>query len=238
MDAIDTIQSEKLAYWYFRLNGCLMIENLVVHPDHRGGQRTDVDIVGVRFPHRCELRCRPMIDDDVFRSERSKPLLFIAEVKLGECELNGPWTNSGAKNLERVLRWMGAIPTDSIGDVADALYKNHQFECDDYSFRLFAVGNQVNQRYSRERPNVIQLIWSEILEFIHKRFRDYWDEKKDHSQWDRVGRFLWDTAGSTQCTEFVQRIKAALVDDRGRRLIIPNASATARREGRVELQEH
>lgn len=59
---------EKVAYWYFRLNGFLQIENFVVHPSSRGGQRTDADLLAVRFPYRAErLIDNPndiMIDDE------------------------------------------------------------------------------------------------------------------------------------------------------------------------------
>ena len=61
------LDPEKVAYWYFRLNGFLQIENFVVHPGGRGGQRTDADQLAVRFPHRAEFLFdhpdRPMPDD-------------------------------------------------------------------------------------------------------------------------------------------------------------------------------
>jgi hypothetical protein len=45
------ISSERLAYWFLRLNGFLTIYNFIVHPeeaDLRGGypQQTDVDVMG------------------------------------------------------------------------------------------------------------------------------------------------------------------------------------------------
>ena len=45
-------QAERLAYWYLRLNGFLTIENFILHPRTTGKQKTDIDLVGVRFPHR------------------------------------------------------------------------------------------------------------------------------------------------------------------------------------------
>jgi hypothetical protein len=39
----DHLDPEKVAYWYFRLNGFF-----------RGGKQTDADLLGVRFPHRAE----------------------------------------------------------------------------------------------------------------------------------------------------------------------------------------
>jgi len=77
------IKSEKLAYWYLRLNGFLTIENFIVHPDDRGCQRTDVDILGVRFPNRSELFYYPMEDDNRLLSLSNKTLFILAEVKKG-----------------------------------------------------------------------------------------------------------------------------------------------------------
>ena len=53
------LTTEKVAYWYFRLNGYFQMENFIVHPTGKGGQRTDADLIGVRFPHRAER----LIDD-------------------------------------------------------------------------------------------------------------------------------------------------------------------------------
>jgi hypothetical protein len=44
--APDRLHPEKVAYWYFRLNGFFQIENFVVHPRGRGSQRTDADLLG------------------------------------------------------------------------------------------------------------------------------------------------------------------------------------------------
>src|SRR2546421_2682459 len=60
------IKSEQLAYWYLRLNGFLSIPNFVVHPDEGRRQRTDVDLLAVRFPYRSENLRRPMRDDSLF----------------------------------------------------------------------------------------------------------------------------------------------------------------------------
>jgi len=50
-----TLNPDTVAYWFFRLNGCSTITNFVVHPDRRGSQRTDVDVLAVRFPYRHEI---------------------------------------------------------------------------------------------------------------------------------------------------------------------------------------
>jgi hypothetical protein len=69
----------KIAYWYFRLNGFLTIENFVVHPKvgEQQSQRTEADLCGVRFPNRREM---DMDDDKPFQRKSAKPLFVIAEV--------------------------------------------------------------------------------------------------------------------------------------------------------------
>jgi type I restriction enzyme, R subunit len=38
---LDHLAPEMVAYWYFRLNGFLQIENFIVHPERRGGKLTE-----------------------------------------------------------------------------------------------------------------------------------------------------------------------------------------------------
>ena len=75
------ITAEQLAYWYLRLNGFLTVQNFIVHPDSGSEQRTDADVLGVRFPYRAELKPKPMIDDEPFTHIKDKPFIAIAEVK-------------------------------------------------------------------------------------------------------------------------------------------------------------
>jgi hypothetical protein len=91
------------------LNGFLQIENFVVHPERRGGQRTDADLLAVRFPFRAErLFDNPndILADDAQRMALSQDLIdiVIAEVKINQpCTLNGPWTRQDQQNVHRVM---------------------------------------------------------------------------------------------------------------------------------------
>jgi hypothetical protein len=69
------ITPEQLAYWYLRLNGFLTIRNFIVHPDAGSDQRTDVDILGVRFPYRAELSPHDMKDDELFTDVNDRPYI-------------------------------------------------------------------------------------------------------------------------------------------------------------------
>lgn len=90
------INPEKVAYWFFRINGCLTIENFVLHPErHEEGssQITDADLLAVRFPYGAELGLFSdhMEDHKAFESNE-KINLIIAEITREPCKLNGPWT--------------------------------------------------------------------------------------------------------------------------------------------------
>jgi hypothetical protein len=122
------LDPEKVAYWYFRLNGFLQIENFVVHPERRGSQRTDADLLAVRFPRRAErLFDDPndiMADDEQgLRLSHDWIDVVIAEVKTNQpCTLNGPWTQPDHQNVPRVLA--------AIGDTRDGIAFNQHFEAD------------------------------------------------------------------------------------------------------------
>jgi len=100
------MNAESIAYWFFRLNGCLTIVNFVIHPDIKGPQRTDIDILLVRFPYRREL---DMKDHEIFEQERKRIFVGIAEVKSSICNLNGPWINENQKNIHRAIKQIKAL---------------------------------------------------------------------------------------------------------------------------------
>src|SRR5262245_26085362 len=124
------LKPEKVAYWYFRLNGFLQIENFVIHPGRRGGQRSDADLLALRFPFRREFLFdmeHPMRDDvETLRLSPDLIEIVIAEIKTNEpCGLNGPWTNNDAENIHRVLAAIGCLrKDDEIRSAASMIYEN------------------------------------------------------------------------------------------------------------------
>lgn len=184
------IQPENLAYWFFRLNGFFTIPNFIVHPDRGFGQRTDIDIFGVRFPYRAELLENSMADSKEFLNF-SKPFIVIVEVKKDRCRLNGPWTRREEKNLHRVLSSLGAFTRDIIDEVANSLYEKGFYENELYHISLFCVGDRENPEIRRQYPAVPQLTWEKVANFIYNRFNKYREQKYSHSQWDDVGKKIW-----------------------------------------------
>ena len=188
------IDPEKVAYWYFRLNGFFQIENFVVHPTRRGSQRTDADLLAVRFPFRAERMFDDPTDimaDDVQRLALSGDLIdiVIAEVKTNQpCTLNGPWTRQDRQNVHRVLAAIGCLSPDRIETAAADIYRAGFYRGDALRIRLVAVGRGRSQDITTTYPEVMQLVWSEMLAFIWDRFHRYRQQKTQVDQWDPEGR--------------------------------------------------
>jgi len=194
------MNAESVGYWYLRLNGFLTIANFVVHPDEGPGQRTDVDILGVRFPYRRELVLgpHPMEDHAQLVNHTNLPMVVIAEVKSRRpCSLNGPWTKPPDLNLHRVLAAVGAFPEPELNLVATALYKQGRYTDNRYHVTLLCLGDRRNPHLLTRYPDVPQITWGEALEFIWHRFRSYERQKASHDQWDLVGKELWRLAMET-----------------------------------------
>lgn len=188
---------EKVAYWYFRLNGFLQIENFVIHPTHGGGQRTDADLLAVRFPYRAER----LIDDanDIMQDDEAGLALskdwidvVIAEVKTNQpCTLNGPWTDADKRNIHRVLAAIGCLTVHSIELAAADLYRTGQHEGENrVRIRLIAIGRDRNAELEARYPSIVQLIWPEMLGFIWGRFDAYRRQKAQVNQWDKDGQLI------------------------------------------------
>jgi hypothetical protein len=190
----DVLDPEKVAYWYFRLNGFFQIENFVVHPTSQGSQRTDADLLAVRFPFRTErLFDDPndvMVDDTKGLALSSDLIdIVIAEVKTNQpCTLNGPWTRSDRQNVHRVLAAIGCLPTHRIESAAADIYGMGFHHSDVCRIRLAAVGRIRSGEIEAAYPKVTQLLWSEMLAFIWDRLHRYRRQKTQVDQWDPVGR--------------------------------------------------
>lgn len=187
------IRSERLAHWFFRLNGFLTISNFVVHVDEGVGQHTDVDVLGVRFPHRAENQIRPMPDHRSFAGD-ARMQIVLAETKRALCRLNRAWTEPARGNLERILSAAGFMAPAQLPAVAASLYERGFWSEEGVSVRLVTVGGEHNRDLARRYPTVEQLFWlDDVLPFIHERFWAYRNEKRMHPQWDADAHALFNT---------------------------------------------
>ena len=192
------LDPEKVAYWYFRLNGFLQIENFVVHEvagKQRGNQRTDADLLGVRFRHRSEFLIdrpqEPMEDDPHLLLSPDLDDVVIVEVKANQqCALNGPWTNPTDRNMHRVLAAIGLAPQDAIDEVAKRIYDDGCIIFSGTRIRLVAIGDRQNSNLGQTYQGVVQLTWDDVLGFIYARFHRYQSQKRNVHQWDASGHLL------------------------------------------------
>lgn len=185
---------EDVAYWFFRLNGYLTIRNFIVHPDHRGPQRTDADLLALRFPWRAE---QSMVDFDL--DQDGRPLLLIVEVKAGGlCRLNGPWTEPAAGNLPLVLRAIGSYDSVELQRAASELYARGVYRGASTDMKLVAVAALLSPELAEHRSEVVQLTWDQILAFILERFALFRAQKAHHPQWDTAGQLLYSLAASSR----------------------------------------
>lgn len=190
----NNINPEKLAYWYFRLNGCFTIENFVIHPDRGRLQRTDVDIMAIRLPYRAELLQNPMEDDPLLLSEDNRIKLILAEVKQEVCNLNGPWTDRNRSNMQRAICAAGPFPMEKIEEAAKSLYDSGVYQNNNITMTLFCIGRRENRELHQKYPQVPQITWNHILDFIYDRFINYREQKSSHPQWDEYGSELYRNA--------------------------------------------
>jgi hypothetical protein len=173
--AFVMIGAVPLAYWYLRLNGFFATANIIVHPDSGTGanQRTDIDVFGIRFPHRAELLFNSMQDDPTILLSSWVPVIVVAEVTTAKCKLNGPWTNPKKQNMQRILRALGAFPSSA----TDAIANVGRFEDKQYLISLICFGSEQNLELADKYPSVPQLMWTHVKGFIHQRFAQYHREK-------------------------------------------------------------
>lgn len=201
------MKHELLTLWFLRLNGYFCVPNFIIHPDAPGPQRTDADVLALRFPHCLEVAGAPIPQDDTFIIGDRIDFL-VAEVKAGECRLNGPWAAPGPRNIQYVLRWMGFLERNNeLEDVAAALYddkkwdENHRRIC----VRIACFGRRPSAAHGMR--DVLQRTHLDSVRFIVDRFRRFQTEKADQRQWDgfirQVFGMAWKGATPEQIMEWV-----------------------------------
>jgi len=169
-----TNRCELLATWYLRFNGYFTVPDFVVHKDYRnrpGG--TDADILAVRFPNSCEYQRRFVFKHDAELVVGDKIDFVICEVKKGLCDLNDPWLAEERCNVEYVLRWMGFEDDEvTLNRIAGEIYHSGFTEsarscC---SVRFLAIGNKENLDLKKKMPEVSQILFSHVIDFLRSRF--------------------------------------------------------------------
>lgn len=191
-------RAEHVASWYFRLNGFLSIPCFVVHPDVvRRFPMTEADLIAVRFPYSTEVIAgRSMIDDHILTGLATAPqtLFLLVEVKTDLCNINGPWSDPGQGNMQRVIRRLGFAEPSGAEVIAQSMYSHLRWENSQTVLQYVAVGGRANDGRQRQYPQLVQITWNAIADFVFARFQQFPEKLSDdgrsiHEQWPDFGRF-------------------------------------------------
>ena len=195
------VSHEIVAGWFLRLNGFLATPNFIVHPDQAGNQITEVDLLGVRFPHRRELPQNPM--PDCFPSPHYQHLTYfiLGEVKSGRCAINRVLADRRSDALERVLSAVGALTREEALAACHSIWDIGHFANSGTLITHVCFGREIDERIQESFPAVPQVLWQDALGFIYDRFAEFRGPKGDHPQWDESGRFLWSAAARSDSRE-------------------------------------
>ncbi|MGD9693328.1 MAG: hypothetical protein AB7G17_08655 [Phycisphaerales bacterium] len=198
-----------VADWYFRLNGFLTWRNYILHKSQSGGGNplTDADIVGARYRYRSELATSskgPLHDDEVLAGVE----IAFCEVKSGQININGPWSNPSSGCIQEALRAVGCVDPKEVDSVASVLYSKR--EAIDGRCKIFAMGMRKPRDASQAVPNM--LLFCHVLRWIHNRFAKHGEFKKNVNSWDIVGRRLCNDA-ETPADKFVKQWIKLIRDD-------------------------
>jgi hypothetical protein len=211
---IEYISAEAIAQWFFRLNGCLTIDNFVLHPESGGSARTEVDVIALRLPYRQELDRRPMPDfPGLVRNDA--PLLVFADVKYrGPCRLNPAWISNSSENLLALLKAIGPFPDHGARDAVAALYGDGRYEGESGSVFLCSIGETTSEKMSENLPGALQWTWGkDLLPFIFTRMHDYHMQKANVQQWDETGLTLKRLALKTSVLdEFLADVRRRMIN--------------------------
>lgn len=113
--------AERIAYWYLRLNGFLLLENFVHHSGPDRSHAADADLLGVRFPYASELLDgNVVVLDDWTRFDVNprEPVVVIVQVKGGDGDAARAFSRD---RLLDGLRRIGIWSEEEAGSLADAL---------------------------------------------------------------------------------------------------------------------
>ena len=176
---------EWLALWYLRLNGYLTTPNFIAHGRH--GPLTEVDVLGVRFPHSAEFE-----DDPQLNIPKDLIDIVLAEAKGKTIEaLNGPWGAPEKGALDYVLRRVGVVPAEQVKGLAADLYARRSAAMDGYRVRIVCFADTISEELRKQGVTFVS--WAQVLDFVRKRFWENERLKQEHEAWDDFGKYLWTT---------------------------------------------
>jgi hypothetical protein len=136
-----------------------------------------------------------MVDDRILTDidkTGHRTVFVLVEVKADLCDINGPWSDPQEGNMNRVICRLGFSDSTIVDAVAAQMYDSARWEDERYVLQYICVGKRKNDGRQRQFPDLLQIDWSEIANFLWERFKDFPEKLPDgqpvHAQWPEFGR--------------------------------------------------
>lgn len=166
---------ETLAYWYLRLNGFFPLRNFVMHMPADRRQRSDCDLLAVRFPGVSEEIGGQPHDWDRTSFERwglslDVPLVLVVQVKTGtEGEPGKAFTED---RLKQAIKRVGLWDRGTSNRIAEDLCKGPLLKTDKATAAKLLIASQPT-----EGATYLTMKLHEATSFIRQRFEKYSEQK-------------------------------------------------------------
>jgi hypothetical protein len=155
-----------------------------------------------------------MRDEGCF-ADKALPFAAFAEVTVGQCKLNGPWTSPAKRNLPRAIRALGLFSSEpEVEAASQQLYDAGRYNSAEVELGFISIGDRLNAELAEKFPGVMQITWRNVTDFIFDRFGGYERIKREHPQWDVDGHLLWRAFRENRCDKEGFRSSLVLIATR------------------------
>jgi hypothetical protein len=121
-----------------------------------------------------------------------RTVFVLVEAKTGLCNINGPWSKRLGENMQRVIRRLGFADESCVDSIAAQMYDSARWEGSHHVLQYVCVGARKNDGRQRQFPDLLQIDWSEMADFLWSGFGDFPEKLPDgrpvHAQWPDFGR--------------------------------------------------
>ena len=165
---------ERLASWYLRLNGFLLVEDFVLHRQDGKGT-SDADLLAVRLGHSAEsidnapLALHSAIQKLVGEEADPKHVALVVQVKTGAEGSAGDAFD--AERLRRGLRFVGAVPEPALQGVVQELGEKATSSHDGWVFAKLLIAEEPRD------TKAVGVPLKDALGFIEGRLRHHAERK-------------------------------------------------------------
>jgi hypothetical protein len=214
------LNPEQVAYWFFRLQGCLTITNFILHNfNDPGSPLSDGDVIAIRFPHRVEDKMQD--DEDLFSNHKIDVSIVEVKFSVSSTNLNPPWLKDQTV-IQEVIQRIGFVPEIDVSQIATELHEKWLWEDEKMRIRVLAVTKKVVDPPTVEMPlrSDQQLEWdAKVLPFVHHRLTTWKKAKSYHPQWDDTGQHLYKLANDnySEKRDFITAVTNAMINSKDKK---------------------